>query len=142
MSGDGAPLPIIVGAEPAEAADAYRSKLAGALQGHTSGPPSTIADGLKTTLGPNTWPIVRDLVAAIVTVSEEEIKGALRLVYERAKLAIEPSAAVGVAVATSSALGVALRAHLPSSTLAAVEAGERKLRVGIVLCGGNSDYKG
>jgi threonine dehydratase len=142
MSGDGAPLPIIIGAEPTEAADAYRSKLAGELQGHTSGPPSTIADGLKTTLGPNTWPIVRDLVAAIVTVSEEEIKGALRLVYERAKLAIEPSAAVGVAVATSSALGVALRAHLPSSTLAAVEAGERKLRVGIVLCGGNSDYKG
>lgn len=135
-------LPIIIGAEPAEAADAYRSKKSGVLQGHTSGPPSTIADGLKTTLGPNTWPIVRDFVDEIITVSEEEIKCALRLVYERAKLAIEPSAAVGVAVATSPALGVALRALLPSTTLVSVEASERKLRVAIVLCGGNSDYKG
>lgn len=125
---------VIIGAEPAAAADAARSKASGVLEGHPAGaPPSTIADGLKTTLGPNTWPIVRDCVAAIVTVEESEIRAALRLVYERAKLAIEPSAAVGVAAVLSPAFGIALRKALGGSLP------PRTLRVGIVLCGGNAD---
>jgi len=137
----GAP-PLLVGAEPSEAADASRSKISGVLQGHLDGKtPLTIADGLKTTLGPNTWPIVRDFVDEIVTVSEEEIKRALRLVYERAKLAIEPSAACGVAVTASPAFGKVLRARLPPDTLSSVLRGDRRLRIGVVLCGGNSDYK-
>ena len=135
--------PLLVGAEPAEADDAARSKTLGVLQGHLGGvAPLTIADGLKTTLGPNTWPIVRDLVDDIVTVTEDQIKTALRLVYERAKLAIEPSAAVGVAVVTSEAFGKVLREKLSPIRIAAAQLGSRPLRVGLVLCGGNSDYKG
>ena len=127
---------LVVGAEPAAAADAARSKAAGERLGHPPGPPpDTIADGLKTTLGPHTWPIVRDLVAAIVTVEEAQIRAALRHVYERAKLAIEPSAAVGVAVALSSDFARVLRERLPEG---ARDSG-RALRVGIVLCGGNAD---
>ena len=124
---------LVVGAEPAAANDAARSKATGERQGHLNGvPPTTIADGLKTTLGPNTWPIVRDLVADIVTPSEDQIRAALRHVYERAKLAIEPSAAVGVAVALSKEFGDVVRARLQA-------AGKRPLRVAVILCGGNCD---
>lgn len=122
----------IIGAEPAGADDAYRSKVAGALLGHAS-PPATMADGLRTTLGPNTWPIVRDLVDAIVTVQEDEISAALGLVYSRAKLAIEPSAAVGVAAVLSPRFWQRLRELDPEL------GGGRTLNVGVVLCGGNVD---
>lgn len=53
-------------------------------------------DGLRTTLGEKTWPIVRDLVDEILLVSEQEIKEAMKFVLERMKLVIEPSAACGV----------------------------------------------
>lgn len=142
---------LVIGAEPAGAADAFRSKAAGQLCGHDS-PPSTIADGLRTTLGPNTWPIVRDLVDSIVTVSEGEITDALKLVYSRLKLAIEPSAAVGVAVALSPRFGEAVRHHVSVSSdnggsasvvsdapATAQQLLRRPLRVGVVLCGGNVD---
>jgi threonine dehydratase len=128
---------VVLGAEPAGAADAARSVKAGALQGHAPGGPATIADGLRTTLGPNTWPLVRDLCGGIVEVEEGEIRAALRLVYERAKLAIEPSAAVGVAAVLNPAFGEALRAAWVR--IGVVEPVGRPLRVGVVLCGGNSD---
>lgn len=118
----------VIAAEPAAADDAFRSKQAGRIEGHAGGPgvaPSTMADGLKTTLGPNTFPIVRDLVDEIVCVSEAEISAALRIVYEQVKLAIEPSAAVGVAALLSAALGPAARPELR--------------RIGVILCGGNVD---
>jgi threonine dehydratase len=83
----------------------------------------TIADGLRTSLGRLTWPIVRDQVEEVVTVSEEEIVAAMRLTWERAKLLIEPSAAVAVAAV----LGERFRA-LPGLA-----------RVGVVLSGGNVD---
>jgi len=86
-------------------------------------PPTTIADGLKTTLGPNTWPIVRDKVDRVVCVSERQIVDAMRLVYTRMKLVIEPSAAVGVAA-------------LLSDEFRGIEGVGR---VGVVLCGGNVD---
>ena len=112
------------GAEPANAADAARAKRAGqaAWTGASAhpAPPRTCADGLKTVLLENNWPIVRDLVDAIFTVSEVEIIEATHLVYSRAKLAIEPSAGVGVAVACSDAFR---------------QLGHR--RVAVVLCGGN-----
>ncbi|CAM9707850.1 unnamed protein product, partial [Choristocarpus tenellus] len=85
----------IIGAEPLEADDAFRSKACGRLCGHDE-PPLTIADGLRTILGTHTWPVVRDLVDDIVTVSEGDIRKWMRVVYERMKLAIEPSSAVGV----------------------------------------------
>ena len=120
------PRILVIGAEPLAANDAYRSKQLGELQGHAGGlAPTTIADGLKTTLGPNTFPIVRDLVDEIVCVSEADIAAALRTVYEVLKLAIEPSAAVGVAALLSDELSPARRPEL--------------VRVAVVLCGGNVD---
>jgi len=82
---------------------------------------------LKTTLGPNTWPIVRDLVDDIFTVSEEEILKCTKLVWERLKVSIEPSAGVGVAVA----MGDEFNAKY--STASGIN------NVGIILCGGNVD---
>ena len=83
-------------AEPLGADDAARSKAAGKLIPQTG--PKTLADGLLTSLGDLTWPVIRDLVEQVVTVSDEEIVGAMRLAWERAKLLIEPSAAVAVGV--------------------------------------------
>jgi len=119
----------IVLAEPETLNDAQRSFREGRLLHH---PPGTVldsvADGLKTTLGPNTWPIVRDLVDDVITVSETEILRATKMVWERLKVAIEPSAGVGVAVASSREF----HAKYPRE-----ESGVRN--VGIVLCGGNVD---
>ncbi|CAM9984943.1 unnamed protein product [Laminaria digitata] len=115
----------VIGAEPERAADAFRSKRSGTLCGHDcEGMPDTIADGLRTTLGSTTWPVVRDLVDEIVTVSEADIRRWMRVVYERMKLVIEPSAAVGVAALMSP------RVRGMSSEMR---------RVGVVLCGGNVD---
>lgn len=120
------PGTLVLGAEPEQAADAYRSKLQGRLCGHDcEGDPDTVADGLRTTLGSNTWPIVRDKVDEIVKVSEAEIKKWLRVVYERMKLVIEPSAAVGVAALMSD------RVKNMSPDMH---------RIGVVLCGGNVDF--
>lgn len=114
----------IIGAEPANADDAARSKAAG-KRILLDGVPDTVADGLRTSLGTLTWPIVQNLVDDIITVPEEEIVAGMRLVWERMKLVIEPSAGVGVAVA----LGPAIKALYGGSLQ----------RVGVVLCGGNQD---
>lgn len=111
----------IIGAEPELAGDAAQSKRAGSIQPQM--PPVTIADGLRGTLGPLTFPIVRDLVDEIVLVSEADIAAHMRLVWERMKLTIEPSAAVGVAVAC----GDWMRKQKDHAD------------VGVVLCGGNVD---
>lgn len=88
---------------------------------------NSCADGLKTTLGPNTWPIVRDCVDDVILVSEVDILNATKLIWERLKVTIEPSAGVGVAVA----LGNEFREKY------SVENGFQN--VGIILCGGNVD---
>ena len=87
------------GAEPLGADDAARSKAAGQLLPQTG--PDTIADGLLTSLGTLTWPIVRDRVERIFTVTDDQIRAAMRIVWERMKLIVEPSGAVGLAVALS-----------------------------------------
>ncbi len=115
-----APHVRVIGAEPAGADDAARSKAAGRLIPQTN--PRTIADGLRTSLGQWTWPIVRDEVERIVTVSDEDILSALRLAWERAKLLIEPSAAVPLAAVLSG--------RIP---------GLADSRVAVVLSGGNVD---
>jgi threonine dehydratase/serine racemase len=109
----------VFAAEPLGADDAARSKAAGKLIPQTG--PKTIADGLLTSLGDLTWPVIRDLVERVITVREEEIIAAMRLLWERAKLLVEPSAAVpAAAVLTDEFKSVpGLR------------------RVGIVLSGGN-----
>jgi threonine dehydratase len=111
----------VFGAEPLGADDAARSKRSGTLVPQTA--PKTIADGLVTSLGALTWPIVRDLVDAIAVVSEEEIVAAMRLAWERAKLLVEPSAAVAVAAVLSD--GFRAKPGLA--------------RVGVILSGGNVD---
>ncbi|ELR59650.1 Serine racemase [Bos mutus] len=80
--------------------DCYQSKLKGELTPNPY-PPETIADGIKSSIGLNTWPIIRDLVDDVFTVTEDEIKYATQLVWERMKLLIEPTAGVGVAVVLS-----------------------------------------
>ena len=86
--------------------------------------PNTLADGLRTSLGSRTLPILRDHLAGVLHVSEEEMLLALRFAYERLKLVIEPSSAV--------ALAPVLRA----------EAAFFGKRVGVVLTGGNIDLDG
>jgi threonine dehydratase/serine racemase len=109
----------VFGAEPLGADDAARSMAAGTLIPQTA--PNTIADGLLTSLGQLTWPIIRDKVERVFTVTDDQIRAAMRLVWERMKLVIEPSAAVGVAVVLSDEF----------RGLTGID------RVGVVLCGGN-----
>jgi len=109
----------IIAAEPAGADDTARSKAAGQLIPQTG--PRTIADGLLTSLGDLTWPVIRDQVDQVITVTEEEIIRAMRLAWERAKLLIEPSAAVAVAAVFAP----------PFTALGGLH------RVGVVLSGGN-----
>jgi serine racemase len=120
----------IILAEPEQLNDAYRSYTSGILQlQHTSDklPLNSVADGLKTTLGVNTWPIIRDMVDDIITVSEYDILVATKIIWERLKICIEPSAGVGVAVALYSTY---FNTKYPSSIYT---------NIGIILCGGNVD---
>lgn len=112
----------VFAAEPRGADDAFRSKQAGELLPNAS--TSTIADGLLTNLGKLTWPVIRDHVQEVLLVSDDEIARAMRLVWERMKLVIEPSAAVPVAAVLSSRFS-----ELPYQ------------RVGVVLSGGNVDLQ-
>ncbi|MBN3035674.1 MAG: pyridoxal-phosphate dependent enzyme [Bacteroidales bacterium] len=109
----------VIAAEPAGASDAFRSFRDGTL--HPSVEPETIADGLLTSLGSVTFPIIRDHVDAIVLASEGSIIRAMKLIWERMKIIVEPSAAV---------------------PFAAILEGLEELRgsrVGIILSGGNLD---
>ncbi|MFH1488800.1 MAG: pyridoxal-phosphate dependent enzyme [Pseudomonadota bacterium] len=111
----------IIGAEPERADDAFRSLRAGRIL--PSENPDTVADGLRTSLGSLTFPIIQRLVKDIVTVSEEDIIRAMGLVWERMKIVIEPSAAVPV--------GALLRRD---------KLFEGK-RIGVILSGGNVDVR-
>jgi threonine dehydratase/serine racemase len=85
----------VFGAEPAGADDAARSKAKGEWLPQTA--PNTIADGLLTSTGELTWPVIRDQVERIITVTDDEIRLTMRLVWERMKLIVEPSGVVGAA---------------------------------------------
>uniref|UniRef100_H2ZWY8 Serine racemase n=1 Tax=Latimeria chalumnae TaxID=7897 RepID=H2ZWY8_LATCH len=113
----------IYGAEPQNADDCYQSKQRGQLTPNPS-PPDTIADGAKLSIGPKTWPIIQDLVDDVFTVTEDEIKQATCLVWERMKLVIEPTAGLGMAVVLSERFQ-----SLP----------ENLKNVAVILCGGNVD---
>lgn len=111
----------VFGAEPIGADDAARSKAAGTLLPQTD--PNTIADGLRTSLGELTWPVVRDMVDRIITVSDDEIVKAMRLGFERLKIVIEPSGAAGIAAVLADVFR-----SMPGLG-----------RVGVVITGGNVD---
>ncbi len=85
----------IIGVEPALADDAAESLRTGRIVPQR--PPRTIADGLRTSLGTLTFPIIQRHVDEVVSVSDEAIICAMHLIWERAKLVVEPSAVVGVA---------------------------------------------
>lgn len=109
----------VVGAEPELANDAFRSMQSGFIE--PALPPTSIADGLLSSLGDKTFPIMRELVSEIITVSDQEILSAMRLIWERLKIIVEPSGAVA---------------------FAAVLKGKAKFlnkKVGIILSGGNVD---
>jgi len=89
----------VFGAEPLGADDAARSKAKGEWLPQTA--PNTIADGLLTSTGQLTWPIIRDQVERIFTVTDDQIRSAMRFIWERMKLIVEPSGAVGVAAVLS-----------------------------------------
>jgi threonine dehydratase len=109
----------VVGCEPKNADDAFRSLASGQLQ--TLDHPDTMADGLRASLAPRTFEILQRNVERIVLVTEEEIVAAMRQVWERMKLIIEPSSAVAVSP-------VLLR-----------QIGAEGKKVGIILSGGNVD---
>ncbi len=113
------PTTKVIGAEPANADDAFRSFYAHTLVPQTA--PNTIADGLLTSLGNITFSIIQRYVAGIFTAKEETILCTMRLVWERMKLIIEPSAAVPLAI-------VLEHAHFFSGK-----------RIGIIFSGGNVD---
>ncbi|MHA2141431.1 MAG: pyridoxal-phosphate dependent enzyme [Candidatus Thorarchaeota archaeon] len=89
------PKAKVIAGEPKGADDAYRSFTTGEI--HPSVNPNTIADGLLTSLSELTFSIIQRYVDSIVTVSEEEIVSAMRLLWERMKIVVEPSGAVSLA---------------------------------------------
>lgn len=110
-----------VGAEPEVVDDAYRSLKAGRILGNTT--TDTIADGLKTVLGTYTFPVLQHYVETIVRVSETEIAAAMKLVWERMKIVIEPSSAVAVAAIFKDGKRFSGR------------------KTGIIISGGNADLE-
>ena len=110
----------VIGVEPKGADDAHRSRAANQLIPQTN--PQTVADGLRTSMGDLTWPVIRDIVADVHIVSEASILKAMRLIWMRMKVIVEPSGAVGLA---------AVLDHLDQF--------EPNQRVAIVLTGGNVD---
>jgi threonine dehydratase len=105
--------------EPKNVNDAYRSLKTGKIE--TNKTANTVADGLKTQLGDVNFPIIKAMVSDIYLVSEAEIVAAMRLIWERMKLVVEPSSAVALA-----------------AVLRNKEYFKEK-KVGIILSGGNVD---
>ena len=117
-----APETRIYAAEPSNADDAYRSFKAGYMIEDDA--PETVADGLKVSLRGLTWHFVNSYVSSVLLVTERDIIDAMRLVWERMKIVVEPSSAVAVAAVLNN----------PHTFLGQ--------RVGVILTGGNVDmYK-
>jgi threonine dehydratase len=113
------PEALVIAVEPANADDAFRSLRDGKI--YPSVNPDTIADGLRTQLSELTFRIIRQYVDSIITVSEEEIVDAMKLLWERMKLVVEPSGAVSLA-------GLLKKQDCLSDK-----------RVGVIISGGNID---
>ena len=109
----------VYGAEPSEADDAFRSLAAGKIIPNKT--INTICDGLRAQIGALNFPILKEFVSEIITITEEEVIDAMRMVWERMKLIVEPSCSI---------------------TLAAVlkrKAQFSNKRIGLILSGGNVD---
>lgn len=115
------PATRVIAAEPKNADDALRSLIAGSIQ--PVGDPQTVADGLRTSLGARPFRVIQQHVDQILTATEPEILAAMRFVWERFKIIIEPSCAVPVAPILNRQLDIT------------------GLRVGIIITGGNVDLE-
>jgi len=111
----------VIAGEPMEVDDAYRSLLSGKIEKNVS--TNTVADGLRTHLGDINFPIIQKHVNRIIRVEEDEIVSAMRLIWERMKIIIEPSCAV------------------PLAAIFKEKEKFKNLKVGIILSGGNVDLK-
>jgi threonine dehydratase len=109
----------VIAGEPEMADDAFRSMQAGMIIPSVN--PKTIADGLLTSLGTLTFPIIQKRVEQIVTVSETAIVESMKFIWERAKIIIEPSSAVAVGVLWEKKIDLS------------------GLKIGVILSGGNVD---
>ena len=109
----------VYGAEPKEADDAFRSIKSGVIKANKS--TNTICDGLRAQIGTLTFPIIKNYVADIFTIEEEEIIDSMRLIWETMKIIVEPSCAI---------------------TLSAIIKNKKMfegMKVGLIVSGGNVD---
>ena len=113
------PKTKVIAAEPAGADDAYRSFYERKFI--PSENPDTIADGLLTSLGTLTYPIITEYVDGIIRVKEESIVRAMKLIWERMKIIVEPSSAV------------------PFAAILESQSNFKNKRIGVILSGGNVD---
>lgn len=111
----------VIGAEPQNADDAWRSFTSGVLVPSVN--PKTVADGLLTSLSERTYTIIRERVDDIITVSEESIIESMLLIWERMKIIVEPSSATVLAVVREN----------PGRF--------KGSRVGLIISGGNLDFR-
>lgn len=109
----------VIGGEPFEADDAYRSLISGKIESNLS--TNTIADGLRTQLGDKNFPIIQRGIEKIIRVTEEEIVNAMRLIWERLKIVCEASCAVALAA------------------LIKEKESFRNKKLGVIISGGNVD---
>jgi threonine dehydratase len=114
------PGTTVIAAEPAGADDAFRSIQSGKIEPSQA---DSIADGLLTSLGDKTFPIIHQRVKEVITVTDEEIVAAMRLIWERMKIIVEPSGVVPLAAALKARNKLAGK------------------RVGIIFSGGNVDLE-
>lgn len=114
------PQTVVIAGEPAGADDAFRSMQSGKIETSQA---STIADGLLTSLGDKTFPIIKENVGEIITVTDEEIINAMRMVWERLKIIVETSGVV------------------PFAALLKAKEKFKGKRVGIIFSGGNVDLE-
>jgi threonine dehydratase len=114
------PATIVVAGEPEGADDAFRSMKSGKIEASQS---NTIADGLLTSLGDKTFPIIKEYVKEIITVNDQEIVAAMRLIWERLKIIVETSGTV------------------PFAAVLKDKEKFKDKRVGIIFSGGNVDLE-
>ena len=111
----------VIGAEPSNVDDAYRSLISGKIETNKS--TNTIADGLRTNLGSINFPIIQKHVKEILLVSEEEIMNSLNIILNQLKLVVEPSSAVVLAALIKNRHNF------------------KDKKIGLIMCGGNIDFK-
>jgi threonine dehydratase len=112
------PNTIVLAGEPEGADDTYRSMRSGKIEPSQA---NSVADGLLTSLGDKTFPLIREMVKEVIVVTDKEIVQAMQMIWERLKIIVEPSCAV------------------PFAAVLKQKARFKGQKVGIILSGGNVD---